>query len=341
MSLALNGTDGVTYNDGTLQSSAPVGKNLIINGDMRIAQRATSVAGLTGTAYSTVDRFQTVISSLGTWTESQSTDAPAGFSSSLKFECTTANASPAAGSSILTNHRIEGNTLPSLAFGTASAKSVTLSFWVKSNKIGTYAVGFRNIDNGRAIGGNYTIDSADTWEQKAFTFEGDTVSGFNIDNTVAANVEWFFGAGTDFTTGTMPTTWATTVTANRAAGQTVNLADSTSNYINITGVQLEVGTTATDFENLQYGQQLALCQRYYQKETTTRPGYTPTTTDTNRHQQLWWKVEMRAAPTITATWAAGSNNVGANTTTGAWIYSAVGDTTTGRNLNSWNASAEL
>jgi len=144
-----------------------------------------------------------------------------------------------------------------------------LSFWVKSNKIGTYAVGFRNIDNGRAIGGNYTIDSADTWEQKAFTFEGDTVSGFNIDNTVAATVEWFFGAGTDFTSGTMPTTWATTVTANRAAGQTVNLADSTSNYINITGVQLEVGDTATDFENLQYGQQLALCQRYYEQNYGT------------------------------------------------------------------------
>jgi hypothetical protein len=262
MSVALNGTNGVTYNDGTVQASAPVGRNLIINGNMRIAQRGTSVTGLTGTAYSTVDRFQTVISSLGTWTESQSTDAPAGFSSSLKFECTTANASPAAGSVILTNHRIEGNTLPSLAFGTASAKSVTLSFWVKSNKIGTYAVGFRNIDNGRAIGGNYTIDSADTWEQKTFTFEGDTVSGFNIDNTVAATVEWFFGAGTDYTSGTMPTTWATTVTANRAAGQTVNLADSTSNYINITGVQLETGTTATDFEHLQYGQQLALCQRY-------------------------------------------------------------------------------
>ena len=321
MSVAINGTNGITYNDGTVQASAPVGRNLIINGNMRIAQRGTSVTGLTGTAYSTVDRFQTVISSLGTWTESQSTDAPAGFSSSLKFECTTANASPAAGSVILTNHRIEGNTLPSLAFGTASAKSVTLSFWVKSNKIGTYAVGFRNIDNGRAIGGNYTIDSADTWEQKTFTFEGDTVSGFNIDNTVAATVEWFFGAGTNYTSGTMPTTWATTVTANRAAGQTVNLADTVSNYINITGVQLETGTTATPFEHLQYGQQLALCLRYLPVVQATN--YVATGmcfSATNARCSVQFPVPSRVSPTGFTTTGAISMTTNNGSGTGSIVW---------------------
>ena len=286
-------------------------RNLIINGDMRIAQRGTSASGLTGTAYSTVDRWQTVCATLGTWTESQSTDAPNGFSNSLKFECTTADASPAAGDVCLVNQRVEGNMLPSLAFGTSSAKTVTLSFYVKSNKTGTFAVGFRNIDNSKAIGGNYTINSANTWEQKTFTFEGDTVSGFTIDNSVAATVEWFLGAGTDYTSGTMPTSWATTVTANRAAGQNVNIADTIGNTFYITGVQLEVGDTATPFEHRPYDMELARCQRYYEKScayaTVPNNGvydveYLALSNyidNLNCKWQASFKVEKRATPTLT------------------------------------------
>jgi len=309
MSVTINGSTGVSLvQDGVIvtadmASSVPLGaKNLIINGSMAIAQRGTSVSSLTGTAYSTVDRWQAVRANLGTWTESQSTDAPNGFANSLKFECTTADASPAAGDACLVNHRFEGNMFPSLAFGTVSAKTVTLSFYVKSNKTGTFAVGFRNIDNGRSIGGNYTISSADTWEQKTFTFEGDTVSGFNIDNTVAATVELFLGAGTDYTSGTMPTSWAATSTANRAAGQNVNIGDTIGNTFYITGVQLELGSTATAFEHRSYGQELALCQRYLPmfKRTelsATFIGNAFTNTSTQCYGLLFFPVTTRVKPT--------------------------------------------
>ena len=313
MSVNINGTTGVSLvQDGVIvtadmASSVPLGaKNLIINGSMAIAQRGTSVSSLTGTAYSTVDRWQAVRANLGTWTESQSTDAPNGFANSLKFECTTADASPAAGDACLVNHRFEGNMFPSLAFGTVSAKTVTLSFYVKSNKTGTFAVGFRNIDNGRSIGGNYTISSADTWEQKTFTFEGDTVSGFNIDNTVAATVELFLGAGTDYTSGTMPTSWAATSTANRAAGQNVNIGDTIGNTFYITGVQLELGSTATAFEHRSYGQELSLCQRYFQMlggDTTFSASHAWATGAVFNTTDCWMSYQlpttMRASPTIT------------------------------------------
>ena len=327
MSVTINGSTGVSLvQDGVIvtadmASSVPLGaKNLIINGSMAIAQRGTSVSSLTGTAYSTVDRWQAVRANLGTWTESQSTDAPNGFANSLKFECTTADASPAAGDACLVNHRFEGNMFPSLAFGTVSAKTVTLSFYVKSNKTGTFAVGFRNIDNGRSIGGNYTISSADTWEQKTFTFEGDTVSGFNIDNTVAATVELFLGAGTDYTSGTMPTSWAATSTANRAAGQNVNIGDTIGNTFYITGVQLELGSTATAFEHRSYGQELALCQRYYQTSypsgvaadgvTTITDGVTwvaINTADTSNGGS--YPTPMRATPTFTIYYPGGGSGV--------------------------------
>ena len=138
MSVAINGTNGITYNDGSLQSSA-IGKNLIINGNMQIAQRATSVTGKTTGGYYTVDRWQTTITTMGTWSQSQSTDTPSGqgFANSLKMDCTTADASPAAGDHLLVNQKFEGLNLQNLAKGTSEAKSITVSFWVKSSKTGT------------------------------------------------------------------------------------------------------------------------------------------------------------------------------------------------------------
>jgi hypothetical protein len=263
MSIAINGTDGITFNDGSLQPSA-IGKNLIINGNMQIAQRGTSATGITSSGYYVVDRFQHGIGSMGTWSISQSTDVPTGqgFANSLKMDCTTADASPAVSDTLIVRQKIEGQNLQQLKKGTANAEKVTVSFWVKSAKTGTYILELDDRDNTRDICQSYTIDTADTWEKKTLTFDGDTTGAFDNDNNSSLWLSFWLGAGTNFTSGTLATSWTSRTDVNRAVGQ-VNLADSTANYINITGVQLEANTTATPFENLMYSQQLALCQRYY------------------------------------------------------------------------------
>ena len=248
---------------------------IIINGDMSIAQRGTSTSGVTSTSYNSCDRWQTVISSLGTWTQSQSTDVPTGqgFSSSFKIECTTADASPAAGDFLMIQQNIEGQNLQMLKFGTSNAEGLTASFWVKSNKTGTYVCELWNRDANRIYNKAYTISSANTWEKKTLTWEGDTGgSGINNDNGVGMEMSFFLGAGSDRTSGTLPTGWETKDNANRAVGQ-VNLADSTSNEFYVTGVQLEVGefdsTTLPSFPFESHESNLRKCQRYLQRYGTT------------------------------------------------------------------------
>ena len=238
-------------------------RNIIINGDMSIAQRGTSTASITTTGYYTVDRWNSILVTLGTWTQSQDTDVPTGqgFAKSLKMDCTTADASPASGDFLFLLQRVEGQNVQYLKKGTANAESLTLSFWVKSNKTGTYIIQIRDFDNSRGISKSYTIDSASTWEKKTLTFEGDTTGAFDNDNNVSLFLDFWLGAGSNFTSGTLQTSWGTRVLANDAVGQ-VNLADSTANEWYITGVQLEAGTTASDFEFLPYDVNLQRCQRY-------------------------------------------------------------------------------
>jgi len=242
----------------------PKRTNLIINGDMRIAQRDTSVTGKTSSGYFTVDRWLMDIGTAGTWTISQSTDVPSGqgFGYSTKWDCTTANASLSAGSFMSHQQRFEGQELQRLKKGTSNAETTTISFWVKSNKTGTYIVEIEDRDNTRHISQSYTIDSADTWEKKTLTFAGDTTGAF--DNDTAASVHLFFWlvAGTNYSSGTLATSWAAKTNANRAVGQ-VNLADSTSNEFYITGIQWELGSTASDFEHEDLYQQKLKCYRYY------------------------------------------------------------------------------
>ena len=239
-------------------------RNIIINGDMSVAQRGTSFTGQTGGAYY-LDRFKTDISGLGTWTIEQVTDVPTGqgFKKSMRFRCTTADASPAAGDFLYLNQPIEGFNTASFKFGTANAESLTLSFWVKGDKTGTHIVRFYDIDNGRSLSKAYTINSALTWEKKTITISGDTVSGPNYDNGYAFAINWCLGAGTNYTSGTLNESWNSNVDANAFVGQ-VNVADSTSNAWYITGVQLEVGTSASDFEFLPYDVTFQRCQRYYE-----------------------------------------------------------------------------
>ena len=276
-------------------------RNLIINGDMNIAQRATSKTGITTGGYYTVDRWNMVNDSNGTWTQTQSTDTPEGFGSSVKLDCTTANASLGASAGLQLQTRLEGQNLQQLKKGTANAESVTISFWVKSNKTGTYIFELFDADNTRQVSNSYTISVADTWEKKTITVTGDTTGAFSNDNGLSLYVSFWLGVGSDKSSGTLNTSWAANVNANRAVGQ-VNLADSTSNYINITGVQLEVGEGASDFEVLPYDVQLQRCQRYYYEINGNQGCRFASGLDagntTSCYGPFYFPVVMRAYPTF-------------------------------------------
>jgi len=313
-------------------------KNLIINGDMSIAQRGTSQASVgTSFTYFTVDRFKLggSGSSGARFTMSQDTDVPTGqgFAKSLKMDVTTADGSLGASDAIQIVQRIEGQNLQYLKKGTSNAESLTLSFWVKSNKTGTYIAELRDTDNSRTISKAYTIDSASTWEKKTLTFEGDTTGTFNNDNGESLRLLHWLYAGTDYTSGTLATSWESLTAANRAVGQ-VNLADSTDNNWWITGIQLEADTSASDFEFLPYDVNLMRCQRYYQKTynlndapaSSTFTGHLDISGFSDGSSNLLFaipfKVRMRTTPTVTyytsggtsGQWYAGRNGSGGNAT---------------------------
>ena len=287
-------------------------RNLIINGDMQIAQRGTSTAGITTDSLATADRWISQIGTLGTWTNSVENDAPtgSGFRKSWKWLCTTADASPAAGDFMVPQTRLEGQSLQQIAKGTASAKELTLSFWVKANVTGTYIVGLFDIDNTRIVSKSYTINASATWEKKTITFPADTTGAFDNDSNRSLDIQFWLSAGTNFTSGTLATTWQSNTSANRAVGQT-NLAAATNNYWQITGVQLEVGPAPTPFEFLSEQVELSLCQRYYEKsfalsQAPANAIYTVTYLGLIAYSDLWtlsfpnipFKVEKRGTPTM-------------------------------------------
>ena len=288
-------------------------RNIIINGGMDIAQRGTSSTGVTSNGYYTCDRWNTIPINLGTWTLTQSTDVPTGqgFVSSFKLDCTTADASPAADDLFIFRQKIEGQNLQYIKKGTSSAESLTLSFWVKSNKTGTYIAELFDNDNTRQISKTYTISSADTWEKKTITFAGDTTGALDNDNAVSLLAQFWLGSGSTYSSGTLSTTWTANTNANRAVGQ-VNLADSTSNEWYITGVQLEAGQVASDFEFLPTDVNLARCQRYYIDTLgaggsgyATGSGQSATSLTTVAYPST-----MRATPSISYTVGANNNTDG-------------------------------
>ena len=241
-------------------------KNIIINGDMSIAQRGTSTSGVTSSGYYACDRWRAGFDTAGTWTISQDTDVPTGqgFAKSMKFDCTTANASLSANSAFFLSQRLEGQNLQYLKKGTSNAESLTASFWVKSNKTGTYILMLDDTDNNRSFSQSYTISSANTWEKKTLTYAGDTTGTLNNDNGRSFDLRFWLVAGTTYSSGTLNTSWNSNTNANLAVGQ-VNLADSTSNDFYITGIQLEAGTTASEFEFLPVDVNFNRCLRYYQE----------------------------------------------------------------------------
>jgi hypothetical protein len=250
----------------TTYQGAP-NRNLIINGDMQIAQRATSSTSITTGGYYTTDRWRFGPSNMGTWTISQENDAPtgSGFIKSTKILCTTADASPAASDHIVFVTNLEGQNLQQIKKGTAAAKQLTLSFWVKSNVTGTYIANIYDNDNTRWCSASYTVSASATWEKKTITLPEDTTGAFDNDNAGSLVLHMFLGAGTSLSGGTLGTTWrsAAFVNSDIAVGQ-VNLASAINNYWQITGVQLEVSDTATPFEFKPYAQNLEECERYYE-----------------------------------------------------------------------------
>ena len=276
-------------------------RNLVINGAMAISQRGTSSTGITSSGYrSAPDRFRPSIGSAGTWTISQSTDVPTGegFAHSYKFDCTTAKSSLDAGSDMALQYRFEGQDLQLLKKGTSSAAPVTVSFYVKSTKTGTFILELMDNDNAREISKSYTISSSNTWERKTVTFEGDTTGALDDDNARSFTLQWWLVAGTNFSSGTLNTSWSDPATANRVVGQ-VNIADSTSNDWLLTGVQLEVGEQATPFEHLSFGDDLAKCQRYLEVLPRLRGGVDGA--GSTQRAGTVFQTTKRANPTITGT----------------------------------------
>ena len=240
-------------------------KNIIINGDMSVAQRGTSTSSVSSGSTYVVDRTFVYVTNGGTWTMSQDTAVPSGsgFAKSIKLDCTTADASLGAADYIAMQQRIEGQNLQYIKKGTSSAESLTLSFWVYATKTGTNICELYDADNTRQISKSYTVDTTNTWEKKTITFAGDTSGTLDNDNATSMTLLFWLGAGSNFTSGTLNTSWASATTANRAVGQ-VNHADSTSNNFYITGIQLEAGDTASEFEFLPYDVNLQRCYRYYE-----------------------------------------------------------------------------
>jgi len=264
MAVSINGTNGVTFNDGTaVGTAASLGvRNKIINGAMEIDQRN---AGASVTVNNTVggyglDRwYYENNSGSGVFTVQRVADAPSGFLNSLKITTTTADATLNATDRALIAQKIEGYNTIDLAFGSASAKTITISFWCKSSLTGTFGGVVCNNAGNRSYPFTYSVSSASTWEYKTITVTGDTTGTWLTDNSAGVIVIWGLGVGSTYS-GTAGS-WAASQYLSATGG--VNVIGTNSATWQITGVQLEVGSVATPFERRLYPQELAMCQRYY------------------------------------------------------------------------------
>ena len=280
-------------------------KNLIINGGFDVAQRATSATGLgSASGYFTLDRWNVTTSTTGRFTMSQSTDAPIGFSKSMKLDCTTADTSIAANEYSVLGQVIEAQNIQGMARGTSGAKEVTVSFYVKGNASTTYVCELQG--EGRDLSKTFNVTTA--WEKVELTFPADTnaAAAPTYDNTAGIYLYIWVQAGSTYSGGSaIPTAWADQPNANRCVG-IGNFFSSTSNELYMTGVQIEVGSVATDFEHRSYGEELALCQRYFSRQTNLWSD----TGGTSGHRfapRIFYPVTMRSVATVTLSSVTTSN----------------------------------
>lgn len=308
-----SGGNTTTVNGVTPSANTVRGRNLVINGAMQVAQRNTSKTGINTSQYTSVDRFEfSVGATFATFTTSQSTDAPNGFSYSAKFDCTTANASPSAGAYLRIRQKIEGQNLQGLAFGTSDAKDLSVSFWIKSNQTGNMVVNLRNFNSSQQRISNkiVSIDSANTWEYKTFTISGDTVRSIDNNNGEEFNLEFWFNAGASYTASNANSeAWIDQPGNNYYSGGTLSIGSSTDDYVNITGVQMEAGSVATEFDHKSFDTELQACRRYFCKTYnyadavgSVGSGYWAWTKTTSQRWDipLYQGHGMRTTPTIVA-----------------------------------------
>ena len=240
-----------------------VNRNVIINGAMNVAQRGTSSTGLGATdGYYTVDRFGLNFSGTASrLTMTQTADGPSGFANCLKLDCTTADTSIAAAEYIQLHYRIEGQDLQQLKKGTSDAEKITVSFYVKGNASATYTCEIEDVDNNRYNSQEFSVTTS--WTKVTLTYNADTTGVLGNDNGQSMAINFWLHVGSNFTSGThTDNVWHTTATQRVGDNQT-SFADSTDRTFFITGVQMEVGEQATPFEHRSFGEELALCQRYY------------------------------------------------------------------------------
>jgi hypothetical protein len=336
---------GNAYSDGALSN-----RNLLINSAMQVAQRGTSASLNSGNF--TLDRFKIQSTNLdnlvGTMT--QDSDAPNGFANSLKITTTTAETAIAADEYFYVTQFIEAQNLQQLSFGSSAAKDITLSFWIKSTQTGVFAVSFYTADNAGIANSTYTISSASTWEYKTITFTGDTARAINNDNGIGMYVNFHLAAGTDYNTDPTDGNFEAYSNAKWAGGHVQNGVITTASATwQITGVQLELGDTATPFEHRSYGDELARCQRYYYQDDTgahfLRSFYASSTGDWYEDYPL--PVVMRATPTWTSQLGGDVSNVNAVSISGrtaksGYVRFTVSSTGQGYcSLNTVTADAEL
>ena len=349
----INGTTPTAYNT--------MGKNRIINGAMEIDQRnAGASVALSGTGQFIVDRWKCRLDASSSSTGQQVSDAPSGFNNSIKITIGT-GASPSSSQIGWLSQFTEGLYISDFGFGTADAKTVTLSFWVKSSVTGVFSGVIKN-QNTSAYPFEYTVSSANTWEQKSVTIAGDTANTWGTDNSFGIGV--FFDLGTGTTYQASDGSWASGQYFS-ATGSTSLCATSGATFY-ITGVQLEAGSVATEFERRPYGMELALCQRYYEKSYNigTVPGSAvvhgmvymsdsdPVTGDKSIHATF--RVQKRASPSIiyydsagntNKVDSSGNNRAGAinwESETGVSIRNNAGGSYSSADLGyHWVASAEL
>jgi len=254
----------------TNASVAPaVGRNMVINSAMNVSQRATSVAALGGASgYSTVDRWKLVsLNTAGRLTMAQVADGPNGISANcLKLDCTTADASIAAGEILLLRQGIEGQNLQRIGKGVSGAQQITISFYVKASAVFTFGVELEDTDNSRQV--TKLFATTTDWVRHSFIIaadEDDGSSPFADDNAESLRVNFILHAGSNFTSGTLNTaSFANSTNANRAVGISSFYSNTANNFF-LTGVQMEVGPVATEFEQEDFGVTLAKCQRYFLK----------------------------------------------------------------------------
>ena len=277
-------------------------RNLIINGNMSIDQRnsGSAVTGISNTSNYIPDRFQIRVdgSGSGRMTGQQVTDAPTNFKNSLKITVTTTDASPTASEGYAVRQSIEGQNITQLNFGTANAQSITVSFYVKSSLTGDFSLNIGNGSSNRWYGALYTINTADTWERKTVTISGDTTGTWSSDNS--SGLVLIFGLGGGSSRTVTPDTWQTGSGTQTFTTGATNLFATSSATWQVTGVQLEVGTSASDFEFLPYDVNLQRCMRYFETlaggNAVIGYGY-GSGSDTAR--TMWqFKVQKRTTPSM-------------------------------------------